>query len=58
VTRVRRYLEPMLVPFLAVITAFIVGSIFIFITDFDNLSRLSTDPVGALAGAGGNIVNA
>jgi general nucleoside transport system permease protein len=58
VTRVRRYLEPMLVPFLAVVTAFIVGSIFIFITDFDNLSRLSTDPVGALAGAGGNIVNA
>ena len=51
VRRLRRLLGPILVPFLAIVTAFIVGSIFILITDFDNLSKLGTDPVGAIGGA-------
>ena len=58
VTRLRRLLGPMLVPFLAIVTAFIVGSLFILITDFDNLSKLGTDPAGAIGGAFGNILNA
>ena len=48
----------MVVPFLAIITAFIVGSIFILITDFENLSKLGTDPGGAIGGAFANIINA
>ena len=40
----------MVVPFLAIVTAFIVGSIFILITDFDNLSKLGTDPAARSAG--------
>ena len=39
------------VPFLAIVTAFIVGSLFILITDFENLSRLGADPIGAVGGA-------
>ena len=56
--RLRKLLGPILVPFLAIVTAFIVGSIFILITDFDNLSKLGTDPAGAIGGAIGNIINA
>ena len=48
VSRLRRILGPALVPALAVLTAFIVGSIFILITDFENLQRLGTDPLGAI----------
>jgi general nucleoside transport system permease protein len=58
VTRLRRILGPAVVPALAVLTAFIVGSVFILITDFDNLQRLGTDPVGAIAGAAGGIIAA
>ena len=50
--RLGRALRPALVPILAIITAFIVGSIFILITDFDNLSKLGTDPVGAIGQCG------
>jgi general nucleoside transport system permease protein len=53
--RVARALTPAAIPILAVITAFIVGSIFILITDFENLGRLGTDPVGAITGALGTI---
>ncbi|HYO44352.1 MAG TPA: ABC transporter permease [Candidatus Limnocylindrales bacterium] len=48
-------LKPALIPILAIVTAFIVGSIFILITDFENLARLTTDPVAALGGALGTI---
>ncbi len=44
-------LSPRSIPILAILTAFIVGSIFILITDFENLSKLGTDPVGAIGGA-------
>ena len=53
--RIGRALKPAVIPILAVITAFIVGSIFILITDFENLGRLGTDPVGAITGALGTI---
>jgi general nucleoside transport system permease protein len=53
--RIGRALEPALIPILAVITAFIVGSVFILVTDFQNLGKLGTDPVGAITGALGNI---
>jgi len=57
-SRLRRILAPAVVPLLAVLSAFVVGSIFILITDFDNLQRLGTDPVGALASAAGGIIRA
>jgi simple sugar transport system permease protein len=58
VRRLGRALRPAAIPILAVVTAFIVGSIFILITDFENLARLGTDPVGAIGGALGTIGNA
>ena len=53
--RAGRAIRPAIIPILAVVTAFIVGSIFILITDFDNLSRLGTDPIGAVGSALGLI---
>lgn len=53
--RVTGVLRSAFVPLLAIGTAFIVGSIFILLTDFENLSKLGVDPVGALAGALGTI---
>jgi ABC-type uncharacterized transport system permease subunit len=53
--RLGRALRPAVVPILAVVTAFIVGSIVILITDFPNLGRLGTDPIGAITGALGTI---
>jgi len=57
-SRVGRALKPAVVPLLAIITAFIVGSLFILITDFQNLSKLGTDPAGAIGGAFQTVVNA
>jgi len=54
-SRVVRALKPAAIPLLAIITAFIVGSIFILITDFKHLALLTTDPVGAITGALGTI---
>jgi general nucleoside transport system permease protein len=51
-------LRPALIPILAIVTAFIVGSIFILITDFENLARITTDPVAAIGGALGTIGDA
>jgi ABC-type uncharacterized transport system permease subunit len=58
VRRIGRALRPAVIPILAVVTAFIVGSIFILVTDFENLAKLGTDPVGAVTGALGTVVNA
>jgi simple sugar transport system permease protein len=58
VTRLRRILGPAVVPFLAVVAAFLVGSVFILITDFDNLQRFGTDPLGAIGSAAGGIIAA
>lgn len=56
--RLRHALRPAVVPLLAVFTALVVGSIFIVFTDFDNINRFSTDPVGAITGALGTVVAA
>ena len=56
--RARRILGPAVVPALAIVTAFIVGSIFILITDFTNLQRLGTDPIGAIGSAAGGVIAA
>ena len=57
-SRLRRILAPAVVPTLAILTAFIVGSIFILITDFANLQRLGTDPAGAIGGAFSGVIEA
>jgi simple sugar transport system permease protein len=43
---------------LAIVSAFIVGSVVILVTDFENLERLGTDPVAAITGALGTIGSA
>jgi len=57
-TSARQRLRPLLIPALAVLTAFLVGSIFILITDFENLSKIGSDPLGAIGGALATIGNA
>jgi general nucleoside transport system permease protein len=57
-SRLRRILAPAVVPTLAILTAFIVGSFFILITDFANLQRLGTDPAGAIGGAFSGVIEA
>jgi simple sugar transport system permease protein len=57
-SRLKRTLRSATIPILAIVTAFIVGSIFILITDFENLAKLGTDPAGALAGSLGTIASA
>lgn len=56
--RLRRTLGPAVIPILAIVTAFLVGSIFLIATDFDNLQKIPTDPVGAISGAIGNVIAA
>jgi ABC-type uncharacterized transport system permease subunit len=56
--RLGRALRPATIPILAIVSAFIVGSIVILVTDFENLARLSTDPVAAITGALGTIGSA
>lgn len=56
--RLRRTLQPAVIPILAVFTAFIVGSIFIVFTDFENLTLLPTDPAAAISGALGTVIAA
>ncbi len=57
-SRLKRALKPAAIPLLAILTAFIFGSIFLLITDFKNLALLTTDPVGAITGALGTIADA
>ena len=56
--RLRRAFGSAAIPLLAVFTALVVGSIFIVITDFENINRFPTDPVGAIQGAFGTVVAA
>jgi ABC-type uncharacterized transport system permease subunit len=56
--RLGRALRPAVIPILAIVSAFIVGSIVILVTDFENLARLGTDPVAAITGALGTIGSA
>ena len=56
-TRLTGLLRRALVPTLAVITALILGAIVIVITDFENLSKIGADPLGAIGGAIGGVLN-
>jgi simple sugar transport system permease protein len=56
VKRLRELLRRALVPALSVLTALILGGVVIIITDFEHLSQLGTDPVGAILGAIGGVV--
>jgi simple sugar transport system permease protein len=44
------------VPGLALVTAFGVGAVVIVLTDLDHLSRIGTDPMGALGGAFAGVI--
>jgi simple sugar transport system permease protein len=44
-------LRRVVVPFLAVLTALLLGGVVIILTDFDNLQKIGSDPLGALVGA-------
>ncbi len=54
--RVRRALQRATLPALALLTAFVLGAVMIVLTDLDHLGRLGTDPVVALGGALGGLV--
>ncbi len=54
----RRRLRPLLVPVLAVLSAFVVGSLFLMLSDLKHLAMIPTDPIGALTGAMGDVINA
>jgi simple sugar transport system permease protein len=43
------------VPLLAILTAFLIGAVVIVLTDFANLSKIGSDPAGALGGALGGV---
>lgn len=53
--RIGPALRSLVIPVLAVVTAFIVGSIVILVTDLEQIAKLGTDPVGAITGALGTI---
>ena len=53
--RLESVLRRAVVPTLSVVTAFIFGAIVIVLTDLENLSKLGTDPVGAILGAIGGV---
>jgi simple sugar transport system permease protein len=55
--RIRRDLGRALVPTLALVTAFFLGAIVIVLTDFEHLAQIGTDPVAALGGAFGGVVD-
>jgi ABC-type uncharacterized transport system permease subunit len=54
-TRLKGLLHAALIPMLALVTAFLFGAVVIVLTDFENLSRLGTDPLGAIGGALGGV---
>lgn len=56
-TRLKALFQRGLVPILAVVTALLIGAIVIVLTDFTNLARIPTDPVGGIAGALGGVVS-
>jgi general nucleoside transport system permease protein len=51
VKRIGAMLRRILVPFLAVLTALLLGGVVIILTDFANLKNIATDPLGTVAGA-------
>jgi general nucleoside transport system permease protein len=57
VSGLRALLRRALVPMLALVTAFVLGAVLIVATDVDHLQHLGTDPVGAIGGAIGALVD-
>jgi simple sugar transport system permease protein len=55
--RIRDALRRALLPTLAVITAFFLGAIVIVLTDFEHLQHIGTDPMAAVGGAIGGVVD-
>lgn len=53
--RARDLLRRAAVPILSVVTALLFGAVVIVLTDFDHLSQIGTDPVGAITGAIGGV---
>ncbi|HJP90268.1 MAG TPA: ABC transporter permease [Candidatus Limnocylindrales bacterium] len=53
--RLRQFGRRIVVPVLSVITALLVGAVVIVLTDFDHLSLLTSDPIGAITGAIGGV---
>ena len=53
----RSLLRRAIVPSLAVVTALLLGAVVIILTDFENLSRIGTDPLGAIGAAVGGVFN-
>ena len=47
----RTSLARLVVPALALLTAFLIGAVVIILTDFDHLENLGTDPAGSIGGA-------
>ncbi len=56
--RLGRIVRPAIIPILAVFSAFLVGSVFLFITDIENLKTLPSDPAGTIVAGVVNIGNA
>ena len=46
-----------LVPTLAVVTALLLGAVVIILTDFEHLSQIGADPLAAIGGAIGGVIN-
>ncbi|MDH5243542.1 MAG: ABC transporter permease [Chloroflexota bacterium] len=55
--RIRDALRRALTPALAVFTAFLLGAIVIVLTDFENLRQIGTDPLAAIGGALGGVLD-
>ena len=56
-TTLSRLIRKGLVPLLAVVTALLFGAVVIILTDFASLAKLGTDPLGAIGGAIGGVIN-
>lgn len=54
----RTRLRPIVIPTLAIVAAFVVGSVFLVLTDIDHMKSLASDPVGAIAGSLGAVGHA
>lgn len=55
--RLKGLLRKGLVPTLAVVTALLCGAVVIILTDFNHLSQIGTDPLGAIGGAIGVVIS-
>lgn len=56
-TGLKRLFQRALVPILSVVTAMLIGAIVIVITDFTNLAKIPTDPIGGIGGALGGVIS-